>query len=889
MKRKILVYAIAFLLLTQVFVFDSLSVRQVNSMTTPIVTLNNYSPDADGVEYKITFSTASGQELMPGDYIEIRGFHVLNMPSQSFYPGTLKVNGYDATYGSSSWPDGSSTDDTSDYQVLIRIPNNITNSAQNITITFSGLKNPPLQSIWDTNNHYENNPGKNQWRLKIRTSREDRDDVWSLPYTISPPQVSNVNVSLSSNIVSKVSSYDIGFRTGSNGELHGGSSTITVMFPSGTNLPASISTSAVTVKVGSNIANSSSVTPSGQSVTVLMPGSLYAGNNTEVHLIFSENAGIQNPSTPRDDYFVQVKTSSEDNFVSSTYYSIFPSKVESVSVNASPNTVSTNAVYTISFRTSLTGALSKNTSYIFVVFPEGTFVPPTIPSNSITVNSTTVPSCDVVDTRTLKIKVPLDIGGNNTVNVLISLSAGVKNPSTAKNDYKVSVYTTADPGTALSNAYPITESTIAPASVTVSPPIIRVNSSYIITFTVGSSGALQSGDKIYITFPGDTFVLNSISASSVSVNGVNCTQNPSVSGTKVTVYVPQFVSNNSSVILVFSPSAGIKNPSTPKIDYKLLISTSSEQSSVYSNPFEIKDSVKSSLIISPAPPDGKNGFYITQPKVKIDVSNPAGIKFSAYYKLGNDSFKSYQSGYEIIIPEGDYTLYYYAEDTYGNKEDVKEAQFKVDLTKPILTITLPENGVKLHTNTVTIQGKTDPGSTLTVNDVNVNLESDGSFTYIFTFVKEGTASIEVKSEDTAGNFNKVNITATYTRQVRIMLQVGNDHCYVNDTDYKLDAAPFIKNGRVMVPVRFVSEALGFNVEWDQIFKIVSIYMDNKRIRLQVGTITADLFGKAVSLDSPPVVANSRTFVPLRFIAENFGSSISWDESLKVVRIVYPKE
>ena len=269
------------------------------------------------------------------------------------------------------------------------------------------------------------------------------------------------------------------------------------------------------------------------------------------------------------------------------------------------------------------------------------------------------------------------------------------------------------------------------------------------------------------------------------------------------------------------------------------------------------------------------------------MTNPAGLTYSVYYKVDSEAFKKYTTGFKIVIPEGVHTLSYYTQDSYGNKENTKQAQFKVDLTKPSLTVTSPKSGDTFNSQSVSIQGQTSEDSILTINDVNVNVESGGLFSYAYMFPEEGTYILKVKSEDTAGNFSEVDLTLKYTKQVRIMIQVGNKHCYINDKDYELDAPSYIKNGRVMVPIRFVSEALGFTVQWDNIFKIVSIYVNGTTIRLQVGNATADLFGKAVTLDAVPEIKTGRTFVPLRFISENFGAKVTWDGELKIVKIIYP--
>jgi hypothetical protein len=884
MKRRILLlFLIIFIGFSS---FSLLKFSVASGIASPLVVISNYNPGAINVDYTITFTTDTGKKLSAGDVIDITFLHAFNFPSYSLSPDRLTINNYQVSVNSVN-PYFSSPD-PDDYWVSITVPSQITN-ADTITITIKGLTNPSIQTTWSETNHYENNPAINQWRLKVYTSRDE--SAWSQPYTVSLPSVSNVKNVVSPDTVGDVASYTVSFKTGTNGELHGGSSTITVLFPNGTILPSVIPVNSITVKVGSNQAIvNQQITPSGQMVTFYLPGSIYAGNNTDVQVIFSSSAGIKNPLQSGNQYFVQVQTSSDTTLVSSDYYSISSSKVSNVDVSLTNNTVNSPSGYTISFKTSSSGVLTKNSSYINIIFPVGTYLSGYILKSYVDVDGVQLNDNATIEGYTVKFKAPKDVGGLQTVTVTISPSAGIKNPSVPKSDYKISVFTTSDPGEALSNTYSIIESSIAPATVNVEPKVVNLTASYVINFTLGSSGTLSQGDEIYITFPTGTVVPLNIPQTSISINGIPSFKVPSVSQNTITVYASQFLSANSSVIIVITQQAGVKNSSTPSQNYKLSVSTKAEKTPVQSNPYAILDTVKSSVFISPSPADGKNGYYVSSPKVKIEISNPANIGYSVYYKIDSSNFTKYTSGTEITIPEGNHVFAYYTEDVYGNKEQVKEVQFKVDLTKPSLIVTSPENNSKLKTNTFEIKGSTEPGAQVTINDKQAVVNTDGSFSYIYSFSKEGTEEIKVKSEDIAGNFNENVLTLTYTKQVRIMIQVGNEHCYVNDEDFLLKGtAPYIKNGRVMVPIRFVSEALGFRVEWDPIFKIVSVYVDSKRIRLQVSSKTADLFGKAYALDSPPEIVNNTTFVPLRFISENFGATVTWDDKLQIVRIVYPKD
>jgi aromatic ring-cleaving dioxygenase len=91
-----------------------------------------------------------------------------------------------------------------------------------------------------------------------------------------------------------------------------------------------------------------------------------------------------------------------------------------------------------------------------------------------------------------------------------------------------------------------------------------------------------------------------------------------------------------------------------------------------------------------------------------------------------------------------------------------------------------------------------------------------------------------------------------------------------------DQRPFVNSdNRTMVPVRFVSEALGAKVEWIALTRTVKIDYDGKLILLEIGQKKATVGADIVSLDTAPVIYNDRTMVPLRFVSEGLGAVVDW--------------
>ncbi|RIX50890.1 copper amine oxidase N-terminal domain-containing protein [Paenibacillus nanensis] len=100
-----------------------------------------------------------------------------------------------------------------------------------------------------------------------------------------------------------------------------------------------------------------------------------------------------------------------------------------------------------------------------------------------------------------------------------------------------------------------------------------------------------------------------------------------------------------------------------------------------------------------------------------------------------------------------------------------------------------------------------------------------------------------------------------------------------------DAQPYIdENDRTMVPVRFVSEALGADVKWEDKTKKVTITKGSIKAILQIGKKSIDVNGKAQNMDTVAIKKEGRTFVPARFVSQALGADVEWDEAVTTVYI-----
>jgi len=110
--------------------------------------------------------------------------------------------------------------------------------------------------------------------------------------------------------------------------------------------------------------------------------------------------------------------------------------------------------------------------------------------------------------------------------------------------------------------------------------------------------------------------------------------------------------------------------------------------------------------------------------------------------------------------------------------------------------------------------------------------------------------------------------------------------YANYTVEKtvLDCTPYVTAGRTLVPVRVISENFGAEVSWDEATQRVDISSDGTDITLYIGNNTAVVNGKETVLDVAPELTDSRTMVPLRFISEALGKRVEYVEPSEQVII-----
>ncbi len=148
--------------------------------------------------------------------------------------------------------------------------------------------------------------------------------------------------------------------------------------------------------------------------------------------------------------------------------------------------------------------------------------------------------------------------------------------------------------------------------------------------------------------------------------------------------------------------------------------------------------------------------------------------------------------------------------------------------------------------------------------------------------KDGNKVDVTLNEDGTYSFvqpaSNVDVQVNYKNR-EITLNIGSTEASVDDEKTNLDVAPILRNDRTMLPIRFVAENLGAKVGWDEKNpNIVTISRGDIKIEIKLGSNIAKVNGKEYILDSVAFAENDRTYMPVRFISEALNAIVEWNEA-----------
>lgn len=107
---------------------------------------------------------------------------------------------------------------------------------------------------------------------------------------------------------------------------------------------------------------------------------------------------------------------------------------------------------------------------------------------------------------------------------------------------------------------------------------------------------------------------------------------------------------------------------------------------------------------------------------------------------------------------------------------------------------------------------------------------------------------------------------------------------INKDSFKSSKKPIIKNGRILAPLRSIFEAMAIEVEWNAKERTVYAYNKDNTVKITIDSTTALRNEERVELDQSAIIYKDSTYVPLRFIGEAFGGNVEWNPNTKTAII-----
>lgn len=135
--------------------------------------------------------------------------------------------------------------------------------------------------------------------------------------------------------------------------------------------------------------------------------------------------------------------------------------------------------------------------------------------------------------------------------------------------------------------------------------------------------------------------------------------------------------------------------------------------------------------------------------------------------------------------------------------------------------------------------------------------------------------------------NKVLLILTLTMFISTGVFASNPKIkiVIDENELKTNTPAQAVNNRTLLPLREIFEAMGADVNWDNDAKVITALKDGDEINLEIGNVNANINGREVKLDTPALAIKGVTLVPVRFIAESFGSEVIWDGYEQTVYII----
>lgn len=190
--------------------------------------------------------------------------------------------------------------------------------------------------------------------------------------------------------------------------------------------------------------------------------------------------------------------------------------------------------------------------------------------------------------------------------------------------------------------------------------------------------------------------------------------------------------------------------------------------------------------------------------------------------------------------------------------------------------------------TIDIDATSDLASTIEITDIKYDVDNRAA---------AGDIKVEIKTQDgTGGEYfddaeddaiaTVVNAAIVSPTKRDASFVIGSTTYTVNGEEQTMDVAPYIKNDRTYMPVRYAALACGVdenNIIWDGVNRTVTLIRGDRVVQMTIGSKVMLINGASITMDvAPEIAAPGRTMLPFRFVAQALGATVTWDGTTQTV-------
>jgi len=582
-------------------------------------------------------------------------------------------------------------------------------------------------------------------------------------------------------------------------------------------------------------------------VRLTLPASMNISQGSVVVLQIREAAKIRNPDKPGM-YSLKISTSSETTEVATSPFEIGYSSVTNTSLSLLSNTVASQTGVVVGFKTGLLGELSEG-DYIYIAFDDGFSLPGTISTNRMRVNGYR-PLEARVKGKILMIAPPKGMKISNSTQVVMEIeqAAGIVNPI-SPGLYGVYIYTDKEPKKARSNLVEVRDKPFVKTEIlTIPENPDGENGFYRMQPVIVLLPQTNTSEQVETYYRFDSQQEQLYTSPIYVPEGIHTLYCYSRSASAI-----EEIRSIDFKVDLASPNISIISPdnnaifSQPKVSFRITVSDVSPIVLTIKGK-AIVPNARNEYIADFDLVEGQNDFTIKAEDLAGNVSEEQIRVF--LYTVSPEIKIVSPTNFQVFI-DSNIFVRGVVSPTSDTKLEINGAEVSFD-----------ENGAFEFALTLGNEG---------MNVINVVARHNLSGKQVSTTIVVYYKPVVMKKE------------------ITVVLNIGKKEAMVDGEKRILDVAPYIDSttNRTLVPLRFISEAFGGKVDWDAQNKTITISINSNNIILQVGNLDAFVNGKFVKLEQSPVVKEGRTMVPIRFISESLGAQVSWDGVSNTITIVLP--